>query len=630
MGSSTPPTLDVVSFGEDFALDRRRRELRRSDRVLKLERIPTDLLLLLIEHAGELVTREEIVARVWGKDVYLDTDNSINGAIRKIRQVLKDDPEQPRFLQTVTGRGYRFIAPVTSPAAEAAAALAPVAASAPPPARERRRWPVLAGAAAIVVVVVAGYLLWARAHIRPLPSHGKLMLAVLPFENLTGDPNQDYFSDGMTEEMITQLGRLDPQHLGVIARTSVMHYKGSKEPIALMGRELGVQYVLEGSVRRAADRVRVTAQLIQVKDQTHVWARDYDRRLTDFLSVQSEIAQEIADSIQISLSGAAPASPAGPSNYEAYDLYLRGLYAWNKRTPEALRQSVTYFQGAIDKDPQFARAYAGLADAYGLLGTYDIVPGDQVMPKARAAALQALQINPSLPEAHTALALIAENYEWDWKTAEREFRRAIDLNPNYATAHHWYAECLAFQGNFDAALAESERARQLDPLSLIIAADNGAILYYARQYDPAIERFRATIDLDPAMTRAYLIVGAYAQKGEYKDALRELDRWQRNAPSPWVLSSRSYVLARAGHVAEARKALSQLRKDCHARGMNCEPMLASAYLGLGDRERALNLLTQAFQNHSGTLTALKVDPTYDVLRSDPRFQELLRDVHLAP
>lgn len=597
-----------------------------------------DLLLLLVERAGEVVSREEIVERIWGKNVYLDTDNSINGAISKIRQVLKDDPEQPRFVQTVTGHGYRFVAPVIGQAVEPVAATpapAPVtpvptvSAPLPPVRAAHRRWPVVVAAAAVLAMVVAGYFFWPRAHTQAPPPREKLMLAVLPFENLTGDPNQDYFSDGLTEEMITELGRLDPQHLGVIARTSVMHYKGANSPIGQIGRELGVQYVLEGSVRRSSNRVRITAQLIQVKDQTHVWARDYDRELRDVLSVQSEIAQEVADSTQLSLAGPSPAPPTVAANHEAYDLYLRGLYAWDKRTPAGMRQSAAYFQSAIDKDPQFARGYAGLADAYALLGTYDLVPADDAMPKARAAALRALQIDPSLAEAHTALALIAENYSWDWETAEKEFRRAIDLNPNYATAHHWYAECLAFQGRFEEALAESERARQLDPLSLIIAADNGVILYYSRQYDPAIRRFRDTLDLDPQIFRAYMIVGAYAQKGDYDEALRLLDQWQGFEPGPWIWSVQAYVNGRAGRGAAARHALLQLQKYCQTPSMPCGALLTTAYVGSGDRERAMASLEKAYEEHSGTLTALKVDPVYDPLRSDPRFQELLRRVHLA-
>src|SRR5260370_9030518 len=334
------------------------------------------------------------------------------------------------------------------------------------------------------------------------------MMAVLPFENLTGDVGQDYFSDGLTEEMIAQLGRLDPQRLGVIARTSVMHFKHSQEQLDQIGRELGVQYVLEGSVRRDADKVRISAQLIQVKDQTHLWAEQYDRGLTSLLALQGEIAQEIADEIHLTLGGdhkriaADPKPAASPSSYEAYDLYLKGRYFWNKRTVQGFQQAIEYFQQAITKDPNYARAFAGFADSYALVSSYRFPPQQQLMPSARTAALRALQIDDSLAEAHTSLALITENYDWDWQTAEKEYRRAIQLDPNYATAHHWYAEYLSFQGRFDESFRESEPARQLGPLSLIIAADNGAILYFYRQYDRAIEQFRAVLEMEPNFPRS--------------------------------------------------------------------------------------------------------------------------------
>jgi TolB-like protein len=268
------------------------------------------------------------------------------------------------------------------------------------------------------------------------------MLAVLPFQNLTGDPGQEYFSDGLTEEMIAQLGNVDPQRMGVIARTSVMHYKNGQVEVGQIGRDLGVQYVLEGSVRREPGRVRVTAQLIQIKDQTHLWARQYDRELSGLLSVQDEIAREVADEISLTLgeSRRNPPSPEAlaaptpsPNVTAAYDLYLKGQYSFNKRTPQSLRQAIQYFEQATEKDPRNARAYAGLADAYALAGAYSLRPQTEFMDKGRAAAVRAVEIDPSLPEAHTALALIVQNYDWDWTTAEREFRRAIELNPNYAT-----------------------------------------------------------------------------------------------------------------------------------------------------------------------------------------------------
>jgi TolB-like protein len=365
------------------------------------------------------------------------------------------------------------------------------------------------------------------------------MLAVLPFENLTGDAGQDYFSDGLTEEMIAQLGRLNPEHLGVIARTSVMQYKNSPEQLPKIGADLGVQYVLEGSVRRDSGNVRITAQLIQVKDQTPVWSRQYDRELSGLLALQGEVAQEIADEIQVTL-GANPKrstadhrpAAAAATSYEAYDLYLRGRYFWNKRTKEGFEQAADYFQQAIDKAPNYARAYAGLADTYGLMSTWSMGPPDEYMPKARAAALRAAQLDDSLAEAHTSLALIAQNYDHDWHTAENELRRAIQLDPSYATAHQWYAECLSLQGRFEEALAESERARQLDPLSVIIAADHGAILYFSRQYDRAIEQFHAVLTMAPTFGRAHMICYAYVEKGMFREALTYAERWRHSEGTP--------------------------------------------------------------------------------------------------
>ena len=460
----------LVRLGEDFEFDFSTYVLRRGGRVLKLERIPAEVLAILVEHRGQIVSREHIVERIWGKGTFLDTDNSINGAIRKIRQVLKDDSEQPRFIQTVTGKGYRFIAPVGDtdvPKPVAVPSSQTLITDSPTDTPARWRWPILLGIS-VVVIAALGIYLQSRFRVRHAPPSGRLMLAVLPFENLTGDASQDYFSDGLTEEMISQLGDLDPDHVGVIARTSVMHYKHSQEPLDQIGRALGVQYVLEGSVRRDSDRVRIAAQLIQTRDQTHLWTREYDRELTNVFALQGEIAREIADQIQLTLghmhetAGLVSQSATSAKAFEAYDLYLKGRYWWNKRTREGLQQAVEYFQQAINKDPAYARAYAGLAESYALMGGYTGLPPKEFMAKARAAARRALELDEQLPEAHTALAVIAQNYDWDWQTAEKEYRRAIQLDPNYATGHHWYAECLALQGRFDEAFSEIGIARKLE------------------------------------------------------------------------------------------------------------------------------------------------------------------------
>ena len=629
---------DPIRFGDDVELDAQSYRLRRAGRVLKLERIPLEILLLLIEQRGQIITREQIVGRVWGKGVFLDTDNSINGAVRKIRQVLKDDAEQPRFIQTITGQGYRFIAPVAEvgPRLVATEIDAPRA-TAPATLQTRRKRPgrirlILAGG--LLVLLIAAGAGWIRSRSRSLqPPNERLMLAVLPFQNLTGDSSQDYFSDGLTEEMITQLGNLDPKQLGVIARTSVMHYKNSSTPLEQIGRELGVQYLLEGGVRRDSNHVRITAQLIQVKDQTHLWARKYDRELSSLLVVQGEIAQEIADEIQLTLGDHRPQtqnamSSLSPQVYQAYDLYLKGQYFLSKRTIPGFQQAIEYFQQATTKDPNYARAYAGLADSYALLTGYSGAPSIKYMPQARAAALRALQIDDKLPEAHTALALIVQNYDWDWQTAEKEYRRAIELNPNYATAHQWYAEHLMWRGQFDDALRESERARQLDPLSLIIAADNGAILYNSRQYDRAIEKWRAVLEMDPDFPRAHLITAAYVEEGMLAEALADIERKRRPVGPPFYWALRAYVYGRSQREPQSQHALQELER--FSRQHQIDPyILAWAYASTGNKNQAFAWLEKACDQHSNALTALKVDPVYDLLRSDPRFQDLLQRVGLA-
>lgn len=643
MASESVRTQGSIRFGEDFDLDLRAYELRRSGRALKLERIPMELLLLLVEQTGQLVTREQIVERIWGKSVFLDTDNSINGAIRKIRQVLKDDPEHPRFVQTVTGRGYRFIAPLVDAETDEAPIVPPPlpAASESPKGKPHRRWMSLLGVAIFLIAMVGVFLRWSHSRPRSQSSGVRPMLAVLPFENLTGDASQDYFSDGLTEEMISQLGSLDPEHLGVIARTSVMHYKNGQPSLDQIGRELGVQYVLEGSVRRDSDKVRIAAQLIQMKDQTHVWARQYDRELKGLLVVQGEIAQQIAEEIQSALgdkrkgkdkddkqTAATRQSALSPEALDAYDLYLKGQYFWNKRTPESLQRGIEYFQQAIDKDPTYARAYAGLADCYALITGYDpSVPANEAMPKARTAAARAVELDEGLAEAHTALALVAQDFDWDWPTAEREYQRAIELNPNYATAHHWYGEYLGLMGRFDEAFREFERARQLDPLSLIIATDNAVTLLYSRQYDRAISQFRAVQEMDPDFPHAHMVIVAYVQKGLYADALAHIERWQRIDDSPWSWSMLAYVYGRSGRRLQAQAALARLQQWNRRKHISAAS-ISPAYVGMGNKEQAFAWLNQAIAEHSVDLS-LNVNPLYDPLRGDPRFRELMQRVGLA-
>lgn len=620
-------------------------ELRKHGVRLKVQERPFQLLVCLLERPGEIISRDELRQRLWPDGTYVDFDHNISSAINKLRAVLNDSASNPRFIETVGSRGYRFLADVkrisSAPASSSQPAKqetpeVPIIAAATGSPRQSM-WKVVAGTALLMSLLAAGYFQWVRTTSNSIAPVARVMVAVLPFQNLTGDPAQDYFSDGLTEEMIAELTRLNQEHLGVIARTSVMLYKQSPKPLDQIGRELGVQYVMEGSVRRDSNRVRITAELIQVKDQTHLWAREYDRELNNSLALQSEIAQEIGDEIQISLGDSNGvraanhlASSRSTASYEAYDLYLRGRYFWNKRTRLGFLQAVSYFQQAIAKDPRYASAYAGLADTFGLMSTWYAAPQQEFMPKAKAAALNALALDDSLAEAHASLALVAENYDYDWQTAEKEFRRAIRLNPDYATAHQWYAEYLAWQGRFDEALVESERARQLDPMSLIIATDRGTILYYARKYDRAIDQFRAVLDMDPGFyTARSFIVTMYVQQGKFAEALKESDLMGNAEDSPWYWAFKAYIYNHSGSGSQARHALAKF-EELSPR-LQSDAILARlyAYNGSSQQGKVMLLLEQAYKERSAVLTNIKVDPKYDNLRKDQRFQDLLARISLG-
>jgi len=665
MSERLPPHMEspvsIFRFGP-YESRPRTRELYKHGSKVKVRPQPLQLLNLLLSRAGDVLTREELRQQLWSSETFVDFEHSLNTSVKEMRAVLNDSANEPQYIQTLPRLGYRFIAPVeiverendrppsrqqvdTSSFSQAGSApvVREFGVAEFPPANSPDvplvrvpswRWWALPGLAAMLVVIAVGLLQWSRPRTRPELVNGSIMLAVLPFENLTGDAGQEYFSDGLTEEMIAQLGRIDPQHMGVIARTSVMHYKNSAEQLDQIGRELGVQYVLEGSVRRDSDKVRITAQLIRTKDQTHVWTHQYDREVNSLLSLQGEIAQEISDAIQVTLGERKPGEvspppiPHAPKSYAAYDLYLQGRYFWNKRTTQGLQQAVECFEQAIAKDPDYARAYAGLADSLALMSSYDVASPSVLIPKARAAALKALELDDKLAEAHASLALIAQNYDWDWQSAEKEYRRAIELDPNYATGHHWYAEHLAFRGRFDEAFAEIERARQLDPLSLIIQVDNGAILFFSRQYDRAIEQFQAVLKVEPTFPRARMMDYAYAQQGRYAEALADIEIWRRVDNTYWILIEEGYVYGRAGQPAEARRALEKLK--LMNRGGKIDPFgLVPVYVGLGDKDQAFAWIEKSIANHSPGPIALKVDPIYDPLRSDPRFQSVLQRLGLA-
>ncbi|MBV9147887.1 MAG: winged helix-turn-helix domain-containing protein [Acidobacteria bacterium] len=643
------------SFGA-FEAHAGTRELYKHGVKLKLRPQPFQVLQVLLDRPGEVVTREELQQMLWSSDTFVDFEHGLNTSIKELRGALSDSASEPRYIETLPKIGYRLMVPVSRVSAmEAAAAVgeAPAVASVesiqaaqeirqpeagvvqanPPIVTGRRYGWFIVGAALVLLLATIGFWRWQRTRTRAQVPPQRQMLAVLPFENLTGDSQQEYFSDGLTEEMISQIGNMNPQSLGVIARTSAMHYKHTQEALDQIGRELGVNYILEGSVRRDGDRVRISAQLIQVKDQSHVWAKEYDRELRQLLRLQSEIAQQAAGEIQLTLGGhrivAVRPSPSAETSFEAYDLYLKGLYFLNQRSGPGFDKTADYFKQAIHQDPNYARAYGALANTYGLMDIWSLRPAKEAIPQARAAALKALQLDPSVAEAHTSLALIAERYDYDWNAAEKEFRLAIQLDPSYATAHQWYGEYLSFQGRFDEALAESERARQLDPMSLIIARDDAFILFRARQYDRAIAEGRSVLERDPNFRAAcgFLIL-PYAKTGKFSEALEVLnrdllpsDRKERNIDE-------AVIYALWNRPARARLAVEKL-EHCSRCGKVYPQDLLRAYVAVGRNDDAIAQLELMYAERSPMITILKTDPFFDPLRGDLRFQAFLQKVGLA-
>ena len=625
---------------DDFELDPAAFELRRAGRVVRLEHIPLTLLFFLVEHRGCLVTREEILERVWGKDVFLDADNAINTAVSKIRLALKDNPEKPRFLHTVPAMGYRFDAQIVEPTAAAAPVAAlPTTQPGDTAADQQQRgwvrlWVALAAVLLLIVLVARPYF---SRHSRL--SSGKVMLVVVPFVNMNDDPPQDYFADGMTEEMISQLGSLDPAHLGVIARTSAMQYKGAHKDAAQISRELGVNYLLEGSVRREGNRVRVTAQLIQSGDQTHLWADSFDRDLNDILKLQSDVARAIASKIQLTLSQQTEKRLAStpPVNAEAHEAYLQGLQAGNLRSKESSERSIAEFQRAIAIDPGYALAYAGLARTYSLAPVSGTLTSLEAMPKAREAAMRALALDDSLAEGHCALAYVKAHFEYDWPAADREFRRALELNPSYAYGHFFYSNSyLSPNGRHDEAIAEIKQAIGFDPFSSPIQSFLGRTLLWARRYDEALAQLQKSSQLFPNVAIDHeRLAHLYTYLGKFEDAIAEETKARLlSGEDPKLAIRKEDELRQAFAAQGSRGYWLKLLKLSHETNNPPEAYsttygFAIIYSRLGDKEQAFASLEQAYAERQGAMTELGVEPAFDPLHSDPRFQSLLFRVGLS-
>ena len=621
----------ILSF-HDTELDIGRYEIRRNGQLLRLERLPMELLILLASRQGELVTREEAIERLWGKGVHLDAEQGINTAIRKIRLCLRDTSENPTYVQTVIGKGYRLIPPVTSPQPpvpplqqEASPPVVPQA-GVPDPASARlriKKW--IAIAIVAVVAATAGFAWFWSTHREAQPPPIRA-IAVLPFENLSGDPGQDYFVDGVTDELMTDLARMGS--VRVISRTSSMQYKHAKSSLRKIASELGVDAVVEGAVARSDNRVRITAQLIRASSDHHIWANSYERDVSNILALQTEIASAIARELRVELALQMP-PPASqrPLNQEAYVEYLRGRYAWNLRREPALLEAIQHFEAAIRIDPGFAQAYSALADSHTALGYLNARSPEETFPNARIAARKALELDSSLAEPHASLAYYSLYFERDWQAAEKEFRKAIELNPNYAVAHDWYGVYLTAMSRWDDALKEIEKARELDPMSLPISTDVGFTLYYSGKYDAAIESLRGTLERDPTFPLAHLWLGrAYEEKGMYGEAVAEFEKVQKALPDwPVATAATGWVYGRWGKTSDARRVLTTLVEQSKHHYVSAYA-IGLVHAGVGDKDQALEYLNLGLKERTNWMVWTAIDPRWEPVRSDPRFQQLLRDI----
>jgi TolB-like protein/DNA-binding winged helix-turn-helix (wHTH) protein/Tfp pilus assembly protein PilF len=621
-----------------FEADLRAGELTKQGKRLRLQELPFRLLVLLLEKPGELVTREELRGRLWPR-TFVDFDHGLNKAISKIREALGDSAENPRFIETVARRGYRFLAEVAvdhdrqsetvtgTPAMHGdPGPLRPIDAGTST--RRPGRALIWALFGSGLVVMLATSLLW---YLYPWGQVSPAIrsLAVLPLENLSSDASQDYFAEGMTDQLITNLGQIST--LRVIGRTSVMTYKSVRKPLAEIARELNVEAVVEGSVLRSGDRVRITAYLFQAPADILMWAQSYDEDLRDTLALQSKVARDIAAQIRATLDPLERAAleRSKTVNPAAYEAYLKGRYFWNKRTGDDLKKAIEYFNRAIEMDPTYAEAYSGLADSYALSGDweYGVLSPQKAFSQAKAAASKAIALDDSLSEAHTSLAFALDLYGWNWEAAEEEYKRAIQLNPGYATAHLWYAWHLMVIGRNSEGIRELRKAENLDPLSLIISADMADALCIAHLYDESVQQSRKTLELDPNFSVAHYELGqAFTQKHLYDEAIAEFQRAiELSGHSGAFDSNLAYAYAVLGRKEEAMKIVNDLeaRND---QNPSADANVALVYLGIGDQDRAMIWLNKAYEARFNPSILLR--PAFDALRSDARFRDLRRRIGL--
>jgi TolB-like protein/DNA-binding winged helix-turn-helix (wHTH) protein len=645
------PVSQLVRF-DLFELDLRAGELRKGGIRIRLQEQPLQVLQALLEKPGEVVTGEELQKRIWPVDTFVDFDHGLHAAVNRLRTALSDSADRPRYIETVGRRGYRFIGKLEP--SEQPAPTPPAPRNDPVKKPQQRVWNSWTGmlggfavALAIVGVLIAGNVYglkdWLLGSAKPQSFHS---LAVLPLENLSGDPKQDPFVDGMTEELITQLSKLG--NLKVISRTSVMQYKGTKKSVRQIATELNVGAVIEGAVQLAGNRVRIMPQLVNGQTAQNIWAETYDRELSNVLILQSEVAGDIAKQIDLQLTPQQQQrlqSGAHPVNPEAYQSYLLGRYYLNMRTGEGLDKAGKYFADAIKQDPNFALAYSGQADYFAyltVLGGPEILKPRDAMSRARTAAAKALQLDDSLAEAHASMGNILHNYDWNWTAAEREYKRAIDLNPNYAMAHHLYAHLLIQTGHAQESLAEAHRALELDPYSPFVNNGLARQYYLSRDYEKAAAQCRIGLQINPAYFPARIQLAlAYEQTGKLPQAISELEQAAGSMAAgggppnssgppidaPVVHALLGHAYAVSGRKVDALKELSKLQAAAAKRYIP-PSYFAILWMGLGDNKQAFTWLDRGYQDRSEHMLYLGLEPLVDPLRSDPRFVSLLKKVGL--
>jgi len=620
-------TNGCIRFGT-YEVDVRAGELRKSGLKIKLHGQPFEVLVLLLQQPGEVVTREELQNKLWASHTFVDFEHGLNKAINRLREALNDDAERPRFIETLPRRGYRFVAPVVHVGLQQSQQ-APTAVSAAPPNLTKRNSGVLRMFAVTVgVVLFAVFAAVVAYDVRGWPNSwfGSpkqppiRSLAVLPLANLSGDPQQDYFADGMTDALITDLAKL--HDVRVISRTSVMQFKDVKKPLPEVARALGVNGILEGSVQRSGARVRITVQLISIPDDTHLWAESYERDAHDVLTLQGEIARAVAHEIKVALTPeeSKHLTRARPIKPEAYELYLKGQYHYYKWNPEDFKKAVAYFQQAVDADPNWAPPYAALANTYGWLWIAGAMPPKEALPQFSAALKTALEIDPTLPEVHYTQAAAAFYYRWDWEEADREFRQALALEPSLVEARFEYAWFLSSMGRFSQAISEARRAVDRDPLSVSANLALGSIYSINHDDDLAITQLRRTAEIEPNDPRSYeFLSGIYEDKQMYGDAIQQLQKalTLRGAP-PAELAGLERAYRQSGPNGYRLWQLAQAKRR------NTPYAIAMAYARLGDASQSILWLEKSYQQHDWEMVQLRSIRVWDPIRSNPRFQELLR------